>query len=252
MSKFPKTGKSLICEKSDLEFVIFDIRADLAHFKKPFTSMSPQTFGFPTGTALVGMIAAIIGLEKNVYWEHFQENTYAMAVGVKKPLKKTVIPINTLKTTSMKHFSRYEEHKRTTMEFIKDGEFRVWFYWENENLFHQLIGNLRNHETYYTVSLGLAWNLADFTFCGEYGGEQIEGDGEWTDIQSVIRRDVTEEIEFEGRKIFANRIPVRMKQDGSRIVENYGEYLFESDGRPIRAKVKEYIKLHNGDCIVPL
>lgn len=235
-----------------MEFVVFDVRADLAQFKKPFTTMSPQTFGFPTGTALVGLIAAIIGLDKKMYWSYFSKDLYILAVGVRKPVKKVVIPINTLKTTASTHFSRFEEHKRTTMEFIKNGEFRVWFAWREEEQFCKLIDNLRSHQTHYTVSLGLAWNLANFTYIGSFKGEKISGSNEHLNIHSVIRTDLVEDIDFEGKKIFANRIPVRMKPDNSRIVEQYSEYLFESEGQPIRAKVREYTKFQNGDCIVPL
>lgn len=234
-----------------MEFVIFDIRADLAQFKKPFTTMSPQTFGFPTGTALVGMISAIVGLDKNRYWKYFTENSYVLSVGVRKPVKKVVIPFNTLKTTSKKHFSRFEEHKRTTMEFIKDGEFRVYFAWKDSERFDQLRSKLMNHETHYTVSLGLAWNLADFRYMDTVSGVEKSGD-DWIEFSSVIRKDWIEDVEFENRKIFVNRIPVRMKADNSREVEQYSEYLFESEGRPIRAKVKQYIQLQNGENIVSL
>jgi CRISPR-associated protein Cas5h len=234
-----------------MEFVIFDIWADLAQFKKPFTTMSPQTFGFPTGTSLVGMISAIVGLDKKRYWEHFPENSYVLAVGVKKPVKKVVIPINTLKTTSRKHFSRFEEHKRTTIEFIKDGKFRVYFSWKDSERFQQLKSKLANHETHYTVSLGLAWNLADFRYVDTVNGLEKSG-GDWIEFTSVIRKDLIEDVEFEDRKIFANRIPVRMKTDNSREVEQYSEYLFENEGKPIRAKVKRYLHLENGENIVPL
>jgi len=238
--------------KTVMKFVIFDVQADLAQFKKPFTTMSPQTFGFPTGTALVGMIAAIVGLDKTEYWKYFPKDSYTLGVGVKKPVKKVVIPMNTLKTTLSKHFSRFDEHKRTTMEFIKDAEFRIWLSWEEKERFQQLVEYLKNHQTYYTLSLGLAWNLANYSYVGNFEGEKKIGRGELLEFQSVIRKDFVEEIDFEGRKIFTNRIPVRMKSDNSREVEQYSEYLFESDGNRICARVKEYIELQNGDRIVPL
>jgi len=233
-----------------MQFVVFDVRADLAQFKKPFTTMSPQTFGFPTGTALIGLISAVIGLDKSEYWKFFPEDSYTLAVGVKKTIKKVVIPINTLKTTSVKHFSRFEAHKRTTMEFIKDAEFRVWFAWNDNDKFNILVNNLKNHETYYTVSLGLAWNLANINFIGLFDAVKESSNG-YFDIQSVIRKDLVEEMDFEDRRIFVNRIPVRMKPDNSRIVEQYDEYLFENDGNTIQAKAKEVLNI-GGEYIVPL
>ena len=237
-----------------MKFVVFDVTADLAQFKKPFTTMSPQTFGFPTGTALVGMIAAIVGLDKKKYWSHFPENDYRIAVGLVKgyPLKKVVVPINTLKTTSPSHFYRFVEHKRTTMEFVKDACYRIWFAWQDTEQFNMLRQNLSNHASYYTLSLGLAWNLADFKYIGFYEGIEKSSPDVYSNIHSVIDKSIVLEIDFTNRKIFSNRIPVRMKTDNSRQVEQYGEYLFESEGYPIRAKVNKYVEMENGDCVVPL
>jgi CRISPR-associated protein Cas5h len=235
-------------------FIVFDIWADYAQFKKPFTTMSPQTFSIPTGTAIVGLIAAIIGLDKNEYWKYFSADSYKLAIGVRKEIKKVVIPINTLKTTQARHFYRFEEHKRTTMEFIKDGKFRIWFAWENESLFAQLYKNLKKHESYYTVCLGLAWNVANFEFIGIFREESIRSNGNYQDIHSIIpKRQIGEmvSIDFESRKIFSNNIPVRMKSDNSRIVKQYDEYLFESDGKPIRAIIDGILKV-GGDHIIPI
>lgn len=229
-----------------MQFVVFDIRADYAQFKKPFTTMSPQTFSIPTGTAVVGIISAIVGLDKNAYWTYFPGGSYTLSIGIRKTIKKVVVPINTLKTTSLKHFYRFEEHKRTTMEFIKDGEFRIWFSWTNKELFQQLIRNLENHETHYTVSLGLAWNLADFEYIGLYDGKPVQPTGSFCEVNSVIPKRLigdNEQIDFNDRKIYVNNIPVRMKSDNSRIVEQYDEYMFDCDGKPIRAIIENIVKI---------
>ncbi|NQT64658.1 MAG: type I-B CRISPR-associated protein Cas5 [FCB group bacterium] len=237
-----------------MKYVVFDIWADYAQFKKPFTTMSPQTFSMPTGTAIIGLISAIVGLDKNEYWTKFPKNSYRLAVGICETIKKVVIPFNTLKTTSSKHFYRFEAHKQTTMEFIKDGKFRIWFAWNDVDNFRKLVENLENHESYYTASLGLAWNIADFKFVGIFEEKTVDSNIKYHEINSVIpKRLIVEngEIDFENRKIFVNNIPVRMRSDNSRIVEQYSEYLFDSDGKPIRAFVNNIIKV-GGDYIIPL
>lgn len=216
--------------------------------------MSPQTFSIPTGTAIVGLISAIVGLDKNEYWQYFPENSFQLAVGVREVIKKVVIPINTLKTTSPKHFYRFEQHKQTTMEFIKDGRFRVWFAWNNEKYFSKLIQNLKNHESYYTASLGLAWSIADFKYVGLFEGKSVDTNDNFIDISSTIPKRLIgedDEIDFENRKIFINNIPVRMKSDNSRIVEHYDEYLFDSEGKNIRAKIGNVLEV-GGEYILPL
>jgi len=235
-----------------MQYLVFDVRADLAQFKKPFTTMSPQTFSIPSGTAIIGMLAAIIGLDKKEYWQYFPANSYRLAIGVRKPIKKVVIPINTLKTTQLEHFSRFEEHKRTTMEFIKDGIFRIWFNWDDEELFHRMVTMVRNHRTHYTISLGLAWNLANYEYQGMFDSYQTTGEANFSEINSIIRKDKLIEIDFKDRIIYSCRLPVRMKPDNSRVVEQYSDYLFENNGRPVLAKVTQYLTLSNGERIVPI
>lgn len=235
-------------------YLTFDIWADYAQFKKPFTTMSPQTFSIPTGTAIIGLISAIIGLDKNRYWESFDDASFKLAIGVRKPVKKVVVPINTLKTKSPKHFSRFEDHKRTTMEFIKDGKFRVWFAWQNEELFARLYECLKKHESHYTASLGLAWNLADFKFVGIFDAQPLSMPEEAIAIHSAIPKHAIGSdgvIRFEGRKVFANNIPVVMRPDNSRVVERYEEVLFDSDGNPIPARVDGVLNV-GGDHILPI
>ena len=92
--------------------------------------------------------------------------------------------------------------------------------------------------------------MADFNFVGVFNAIK-ENNNQYYEIGSVIRKDFIEEINFEDRKIFINRIPVRMKSDNSRIVEQYDEYLYENDGNTIRAKVKDVLNV-GGEYIVPL
>jgi len=234
-----------------MKYLVFDVQADWAQFKKPFTTMSPQTFGLPTGTALIGLISAILGLDKDEYWKYFPPDSYSLAVGVLKEIKKVVVPINTLKTENVKYFSRFRQHKRTNMEFLKDTAFRIYFSWNNVAAFQLLKERLANHESHYTVSLGLAWNLANFDYAGLFTA-QVRNDKEWTEIHSAIRKDAIIELDFGLQKILSSRIPVQMKpENNSREVIRYDEYVYDSQGKALRAKVKSYIELENGGCIVP-
>lgn len=235
-----------------MKFVAFDVFADLAQFKKPFTTMSPQTFSFPTGTAAIGIIAAILGLDKNEYWTYFPPERYVLSLGVLKPIKKIVIPINLLKTTQPKHFYRFENHKPTNVEFVKEAGYRIYFHYRHEDLFEKLAGLLRRHESVYSVSLGQAGNLADVVFSGLWQAEQVSGPA-WAEICSVIPAEEVQELDFSDLVLFSHRIPVRMKpEEKSREVTCYREYLFERDARKIRAKVNFFWRLDNGECIIPL
>jgi len=77
-------------------------------------------------------------------------------------------------------------------------------------------------------------------------------DDQFVEICSVIRKDILKEVQFEERVIYSTRIPVRMKTDGGREVERYSEYLFDNNGQNLRASVREFEELSNGERIVLL
>ncbi len=71
------------------------------------------------------------------------------------------------------------------------------------------------------------------------------------DIHTVIPLNKETEIELEyGKKYFKERIPTEMLF--KRIVTEYREVIYEMEGKTIRAKVKDAIKLDNGDVITIL
>ena len=228
--------------------------------------MSMQTFSVPTGTAVIGMIAAILGLDKNTYWNSFPKDSYQLAIGIRNPIKKVWIPFNTLKVTSPSHFFDYKDHKRSNMEFIKDSKFRIWFSSSNKELMKGLITLLENHQSVYSFSLGLAWCLGDFEYidtCSSIQkGNAQENDTnqeqnllfpkkDKTEIHSIIPKQCLLDISFDNRRIFSNKLPIAMK-DNSRILSSVLDCIFETTGKSIFAKVSSSIKLSNGDCIVPL
>ncbi len=233
-----------------MRVVVFDIWADYAQFKKPFTTMSPQTFALPPGTALVGLLAAIVGLDKQRYWEEFNPGKYWLAVGPRVPIKKVVIPINLLKTTSPKHFFRYEAHKPSTVEFLKAPAYRCYFHWEHP-LFEELERRLTRHEPYYTISLGQACNLANFRFRGSFNAQKVQDDA-WITLNSAVPREMVKEMDFTNRRIFSNRLPLIMKPSPeSRELAVVKDVLFPADGQPLRARVTHYYELGD-EKVTPL
>jgi CRISPR-associated protein Cas5h len=62
--------------------LVVDVWSDYAHFRKPYTTSSPLTFAFPPRTALAGLVAAIVGLGKEEYLEHFTRDKASLAVAL--------------------------------------------------------------------------------------------------------------------------------------------------------------------------
>ncbi len=237
------------------KFLIFDISGDYAHFKKYYTTSSPLTFSIPPRTALIGLISAIIGIDKDKYLDVMTKDKTKIAIRVMSLIKKFRMTQNLINTKDgywipVKR-GRHEPRTQICFEYLKDPHFRIYFQHTDDGIYKSLKENLETHKSVYTPYLGISELIADFTFISESTiSEKMDGK-ESIDIHTVIPLNKETEIELEyGKKYFKERIPTEMLF--KRIVTEYREVIYEMEGKTIRAKVKDAIKLDNGDVITIL
>ncbi|WP_022670961.1 type I-B CRISPR-associated protein Cas5b [Hippea alviniae] len=229
-----------------MKILVFDIWADYGHFRVPYTTSSPLTLSVPSKTVLYGIISAILGYDKDSYLEHFQDNQWRFAVGIKKPIKTVYIPENFIDTKSAKMFGRMPKNKprrtQINLEFLKEPYFRIYATSENDKLV-RLKNLLENHKSTYTVSLGLSECLANFKYIGLFGLEKRQANDKPVEIVSIIPLNkLTEpsQVDFlsENSKFLKIHIPLEMKPDRELIKSGY--FLIEANGNPIKLKSGEY------------
>ncbi|MGM0500498.1 MAG: type I-B CRISPR-associated protein Cas5b [Bacillota bacterium] len=233
----------------------FDIAADYAHFKKYYTTTSPLTFAVPPKTTLYGVVGAILGLDKEDYLNHFQSGNCEIGIAIKKEITKTRINLNLINTKAAALMSRIDNRTQIRTEYLKNAKYRIYFYHQDNELYDNLKTYLKEHKTVYSVSLGLSENLADFEFIGEYQAEKIENNAQWIDMDTVLRLDKENltkgDIDFSlsEREYFSDKIALEMKPN--REVVDYGQIIFERQGKSIKARPTEYYRLENGsNCIL--
>jgi len=239
-----------------VQVLVFDIWGDFGHFRKFYTTTSPLTFSFPPPPTIAGILGAIYGTDKNTneYLILFGNSRCKISLRILNPVKKLRMGLNLLETkgTNLKlPMSDKNLAPRTQIrtEFLKDPHFRIYVSHEDEKVFHKLAGNIEKHQSIYTVSLGLSELLADFTYVGLYKCDVIT-DGKIVELSTPITMDdlIDNELEIEtGKKYFKEKMPIVMNHD--RVVERYADVIFEPDGKTIKAKIKTYFKLENGEDI---
>jgi len=234
------------------KFLVFDIWADYAHFKKPYTTTSPLTFSIPPRTVITGIVSAITGFQKDKYHDVFTKELSKIAVSIIKPIKKVRISENLLNTK--KSFNVIHERTQIKIEFLKDPSYRFYISHKDRVLFEKIKDCLYNHNSVYSVSLGLSENLANFKYIGEYEAKEELKPNDFIEIASTIpviqlskgNVDFTREGEY-----FTEIIPLEM--DNERKVKEYGEVLFERTCNSILSRPGVYYKLLDlGENIVPL
>lgn len=222
--------------------IVFEIRAQYGHFRKPYAPVSPVTYSFPPPPTVTGLIGAICGYAKDEYSEKIGWDKIRIAVRLLSPVNKFRSGLNLINTKSNKYFRLSGETPRIQIpyEFLKDPAYRIYVANANDEAMDRLADLLKANETVYTPSLGLAQCLASVSFCGEWTAESAKS--ELLEVNSVIPMDQVQAIHYEeGERYTRFRIPERMRPD--RTVEKYGEVTVDEGARKIKLETSQAIKV---------
>ena len=241
-----------------MNVLVFDLESDYAHFRKFYTTSSPLTFAFPPRTALQGIVGAILGYSKDEYIERLKDA--CISVSLNNPIKKMRVPLNFVNTKDappvtisklkayflgLRKAKWHEPHTQIRLEIVKKPSYRVYFYSPTNQVMTALFQLLNTHKCVYVPYLGIANFISNFHFLGEYEASIIKGNNEAIEVLSPIKIKGLLQEEFlvleEGKVYFRERMPIQLKKD--RTPAAYGTYLFEPNGKSIKARVKEYVKI---------
>jgi CRISPR-associated protein Cas5h len=78
--------------------LIFDLVGKFAHFRKFYTNSSSLTYDFPPPTVIRGLIAAILGIEKDNYYDLLSPERTNISVSIQQPVRKVMQTINYTRT----------------------------------------------------------------------------------------------------------------------------------------------------------
>ncbi len=155
-----------------MEVVKFDITGKFAHFRKFYSNNSALSYSLPPRTSIIGILAAIAGLDKDSFYEIFSSQNLNISVFSASPVKKTFHRINTLMIKGYQDFRGRLGHTQTPIEVISGYSInrdlvKYTIYLENLNIpsqiYERLLKNIFNKTSVYNLSLG----LASFTACIE-------------------------------------------------------------------------------------
>jgi len=224
--------------------LVFDIWGDYAHFRKMETTTSPLTYSIPTGTAISGLVAAILGLQRDSYYDTFSRENFEFSIRILKPIKKIRFNINIIKTDAGFYLWNIKGTPRspTPYEFLKTPNYRVYINLKEAKIHEELKHYLKNHKTIYTPYLGISELIANFNFVGEF--DIITEEAENDQIHSILnKKDARVKIEDleEGMRWSRENMPLYMNSE--RCVKEYSDVLFEQNGRPITIENGQFSKI---------
>jgi CRISPR-associated protein Cas5h len=223
------------------KILIFDISGTFAHFKKYYTNASRLTYGIPTRTVITGLIAGILGFEKDTYHEKFTEETTRIGIRLLSPYRKIMQGMNFYNITKKASLRSQAPMEILVPEIGKNTiSFRVYF--SNEKYTCELQERISHHNYYYNPYLGITEFLADINFIDltEYITKYTEK--KVLKIQSCFKKEYIEkldstQIQKEGLKYIIDRRPEKF--NNNREFLKFSDYIYDESCKGIFALIND-------------
>lgn len=216
---------------------IINVKGNWAHFKKPETNNNPLTHDFITKPAFVGLIGAVLGIERAEMRLLFPQLTEDFAYGVEivRAVKKESWAFK------MRYATNLYEKRPVQMEFLKCPSFKVALALTNsrsEKWFDDFVEAVGKSEARFTPVLGLHNCPAELELSAS--GEFTEMTGGKFSTNAFITSEnhkITELSQIEDFRVGFEKIPTYQKDFWS---QNYKTVVYPSEGRSLIANGKHF------------
>ncbi len=84
-----------------MRVLTWKLHGKMAHFRKFYSNSTALSYYIPPVTTIKGMLAGLLGMERDSYYELFSTENCQIAIGVASKIKKTTQTMNLLKVESL-------------------------------------------------------------------------------------------------------------------------------------------------------
>lgn len=235
-----------------MKLIVFELWGKFAHFRKFYTNSSSLSYSIPPRTTAGGILAAILGLERDSYYEEF--NSENLFIGVRKltSTRKIMQSLNYIRATTGGELNYPKSHTQIPFELVMGDNnvgYRFYVTHKDEKIRQDINRRLSNNKPVYPPYFGSATFNCSINYIGQYGWEWTESN-QYKDFYTAIDSNRIDRLDLtstEGRLI-KERMPKDFGKD--RIIKDVTTYIYNEDGKAIRAKfLGEYARLDNGENI---
>lgn len=177
------------------------VQSDWGHFKKYGRTASKQTYSIIPRTAVAGLLAGIVGVGRDQYYDTFGEGTSAIAITPQFEVRTINIPTTGIGTDPSSSAAKKAKQPRarpkrvvtyhdTTQhrqihnyEVLVNPAYRIDVAVEDEEFYGELRAHLSEGTSIYPPSMGLSEYLASVEYLGEFEVTQAQDNAE---IDSVV------------------------------------------------------------------
>lgn len=173
---------------------VFQIKGLYGHWRKWFTTTSPLTYSFPPRTSVIGLIGAILGIEREKIPKVFPISSTHIGICPVRPIVKHRMPENwrqsplTIRGAKVdkQALEKFNEGFQANLEIIRNPAYRIVFSHNNGDgsLMDDLVSRLKEKRWTFQPYLGIMGFLADVDL--ETEDEALEQSAERFELHSVL------------------------------------------------------------------
>lgn len=227
----------------------FTVRGPWGHFRRIEGNIVKQTYRIIPRTTVAGLLAAVLGIERDGYYDLFAPGESAVAIEPVREIRTVNMPMNTLSTASGNLQSLNGRGKlsvklpdSTTLrqqhnyEVLVDPAYRIDIALSDSDRYQVLRETLDAGKSHYIPSLGLSEHLAEIDYHGEFSVEGGSHDNT-VEVDSAVP-DVVDDVVIEaGTRCQIEESPAFMQaDDGGRTTTGFTTYSYNPDAEPLTVR----------------
>lgn len=191
-----------------MEILQLDVGGKLAHFRKYYANNTAMSFSIPPRTTMMGMLASILGRERDSYYEELASERIRISVRVMSPLKKTFHRLNFLSIKSKSDFDGSGGRIQTPFEVVSGYDiskdlvvYRLYVSCseDGKGTFDELKEKIIQKQQRFALTLGTANFMASLLDVRLFVANEIqetEANG-FVTIHSAVPSEAVERIDFD-------------------------------------------------------
>lgn len=252
-----------------MDVVSFYIKGKMAHFRKYYSNSTALTYVLPPVTTIKGIIAGLLGYERDSYYDIFSNNRTKIAISIASPIKKIVQKMNLLKIERLNDLngSHKDIRTQTNTEWvipyeIRNGEisYRVILWHSDTEMVKKIEYSICNKKNYY-LSKGISVALGSAQCLGWIeDGKIIKcykkiSDDKTIYVNSAIVKDIVESIDLSQItkiQLGMDENITEFSNDRRLTINSKKELLFSLNAVPIPVKLikgVEYIQVEGENMV---
>ncbi len=247
-----------------MEVIQLDLKGKMAHFRKYYANNTSMSFSIPPRTTIMGILAAILGISKDEYYEVLASNKIRIGIALCSPIKKSFHRLNMLSIKSLGNLKVDLEKERsfasdfrgtggriqTPFEIVTGYNIQndeVWYrifiscFEEGKQIFHKLKTCILNKQSHYTISFGVAGFSAYISGTEFYKDEAIQErsiQNHYVELNSAVISDNVSSLKFEKQDDYSfieeELMPADFVANYNREVSKMNRVLFTHNALPLR------------------